>query len=68
MRFLRSVRLHRAHRDLLAGHAAAVTVADVARGCGFGHAGRFAAAYQREYQETPAATLRRVGTHEHLFS
>jgi AraC-like DNA-binding protein len=68
MRYLRRVRLHRAHRDLLAGHAAAVTVADVARRCGFGHVGRFAAAYQREFQETPAVTLRRVDTHEHLFS
>ena len=38
---------------------ATANVADIARECGFTQLGRFAAAYQTIFGETPSATLRR---------
>jgi AraC-like DNA-binding protein len=50
------VRLARARADLIAG--AGATVADIAYRWGFGHVSRFAAAYRKQYGETPSQTLR----------
>lgn len=59
MRYLRRVRLARAHQDLLdADPAGPVTVTAVAARWGFAHPGRFAAAYRRAYGQTPRTTLR----------
>lgn len=52
---LRDIRLDRAHADLAAG---GITVADVAFRWGFGHPGRFAAAFRKRYGVTPTEFLR----------
>ncbi|HEY4136541.1 MAG TPA: AraC family transcriptional regulator [Alphaproteobacteria bacterium] len=57
MEFLRSVRLARTHEELQRLDAR-TSVAAVAKRWGFGHAGRFAAAYTKAYGETPSDTLR----------
>jgi AraC-like DNA-binding protein len=54
--YLRELRLARAHDDLLLG---GTTVATVAHRWGFGHLGRFAAAYRDRYGVSPSDTLRR---------
>lgn len=56
---LRRIRLGRAHDELLAAGPHEVTVAEVAHRWGFGHLGRFAAAYRARFGETPSATLHR---------
>jgi AraC-like DNA-binding protein len=57
-RFLRAVRLERAHADLVvADPAAGCTVAEVAARWGFAHAGRFAGLYRRVYGCHPRYTL-----------
>jgi AraC-like DNA-binding protein len=58
MNYLQFIRLRRAHRDLRAAHPANATVASIAQRWGFGHLGRFAAAYKAMYGETPLQTLR----------
>ena len=59
MTHLRRVRLERAHHDLRAGDpTAGDTVAAIASRWGFGHPGRFAAAYQAQYAVSPSTTLR----------
>jgi transcriptional regulator GlxA family with amidase domain len=58
MAFLRVVRLGRAHRDLRSADPSRNTVAAIAHRWGFTHAGRFAAAHQRMYGETPLRALR----------
>ncbi|MGH3960463.1 helix-turn-helix transcriptional regulator [Mycobacterium sp.] len=57
--YVRRVRLHYAHLDLVAGNGTTTTVADVARRWRFGHLGRFALAYRKVYGESPNVTLRR---------
>jgi AraC-like DNA-binding protein len=57
MAFLRVVRLGRAHRDLRSADPSQNTVAAIAHRWGFHHAGRFAAAHQRMYGETPLQAL-----------
>jgi AraC-like DNA-binding protein len=59
MGYLLRTRLTCAHADLLAAvpHDG-VTVTGVAADCGFGHQGRFAAAYRDRYGVAPATTLR----------
>jgi len=52
---LRELRFERARRELLRAVSTA-TVTGIARGCGFGHLGRFAAEYRRRYGEAPSAT------------
>ncbi|MBS46026.1 MAG: AraC family transcriptional regulator [Nocardioides sp.] len=52
---VQAARLERAHADLLAGDAE--TVAEVAYRWGFGHLGRFAAAYRERYGVAPSRTL-----------
>ena len=56
MRYLRQVRLDRAHDDLAQAHG---TVADIAYHWGFTNLGRFARAYRDRFGEFPAATLDR---------
>jgi AraC-like DNA-binding protein len=58
MTYVRTVRLRRAHRDLRAAYPADAGVAPIAHRWGFGHLGRFAAAYKALYGETPLQTLR----------
>jgi AraC-like DNA-binding protein len=59
MTYLRQVRLARARNELLHGDPDALTVSAVALRWGFGHLGRFSAAYQERYGEPPSHTLRR---------
>jgi AraC-like DNA-binding protein len=57
--YVRDRRLVRARSQLLdAGPGTATTVAEVAFRWGFGHLGRFAAAYRTRFGETPSQTLR----------
>jgi AraC-like DNA-binding protein len=60
MRYLRDVRLHRVHADLLNAGADAETVSQIARRWGFLYLGRFAAAYREKFDQTPSQTLRRA--------
>jgi AraC-like DNA-binding protein len=59
MTHLRRQRLRRAHDELRAADPYTCSVADIARKWGFQHLGRFAAAHEAEYGETPLRTLRR---------
>ncbi len=56
---LRQVRLHAAHRDLLAADPATTTVTAIAMRWGFAHPGHFAAHYRNTFRTTPTTTLRR---------
>lgn len=56
--YLRRVRLHRAHQDLIAGNHAVTTVAAIAAKWGFAHTGRFAVLYRQTYGQSPHETLR----------
>ena len=56
--YLRQVRLHHAHQDLLSGTRSTTTVTTVASRWGFGHAGRFAVYYRQVYGQSPHTTLR----------
>lgn len=60
-RFFRNWALTAAHRRLQAGRATRVSVTEVATGIGFGHLGRFAAAYQDLYGQPPSETLAASG-------
>jgi AraC-like DNA-binding protein len=55
--YLRSVRLHHAHLELVTGNASNTSVAEIAGRWGFGHSGRFAACYRQTYGRTPHSTL-----------
>jgi transcriptional regulator GlxA family with amidase domain len=61
MAYLRAVRLRRAHRDLRSADPVHTTVACIAHRWGFTHLGRFAAAHQRMYGQTPLQALRAAG-------
>lgn len=58
MRYLREIRLERAHEDLAAAEPGSVSVAQVAGRWGFVHLGRFAVEYRSRYLESPSVTLR----------
>ncbi|PZE62903.1 hypothetical protein DEJ24_01135 [Curtobacterium sp. MCPF17_001] len=58
MRYLQTVRLHGAHRELRQLDAATASVRDIARRWGFAHLGRFSGAYQAAFGEYPRTTLR----------
>ena len=62
MTYLRQVRMQRAHQTLMASDPDQTNVADVALDLGFGHLGRFAAAYRTMFGEAPSETLRRPST------
>lgn len=55
--YLRRVRLHRAHQDLINSDRSTTTVSDVAHRWSFAHTGRFAALYRKTYGQSPHATL-----------
>jgi AraC family ethanolamine operon transcriptional activator len=57
-RYLRAIRLHRAHRDLL-NAGPEETVTDVAYRHGFWHLSRFAGYYRAMFEEPPSVTLAR---------
>ena len=59
MKYVQQVRLRRARQLLLGASPTQTTVAAVAESLGLTHRGRFAAAYRREFAESPAETLRR---------
>jgi AraC-like DNA-binding protein len=59
MTYLRMVRLRRARDVLRRARPGTATVASVAAGLGFGHPGRFAAAYHDLFGELPMTTLHR---------
>jgi AraC-like DNA-binding protein len=52
-RYIEQTRLAKAH-TLLASACSSHTVAEVAKQCGFTHAGRFATAYRKRYGQSPA--------------
>lgn len=56
--YLERVRMDRVHTELRLGTPETATVARVASRWGFGHLGRFAAAYRALYGVPPSATLR----------
>ncbi|MFD3482740.1 AraC family transcriptional regulator [Streptomyces sp. NPDC058665] len=58
MEYLRDVRLRRAHEELRAADPYVDSVASIARGWGFSHPGRFAAAHEAKYGIKPLSTLR----------
>nr|WP_261768696.1 helix-turn-helix transcriptional regulator [Rhodococcus sp. B10] len=57
--YLRRVRLHQAHLELVASDRMRTTVGQIAAGWGFGHLGRFASYYRQHYGVSPHQTLRR---------
>lgn len=57
MEYVRQVRLHYAHLDLVAGDRATTTVSEIARRWGFGHMGRFSVYYRENYGESPHVAL-----------
>ncbi|MEA2564872.1 MAG: hypothetical protein QOD49_49 [Actinomycetota bacterium] len=59
MRYLRDVRMARAHDELASSDPDAVTATVVAHNWGFAHYGRFAAGYRQTYGCTPSETLRK---------
>jgi transcriptional regulator GlxA family with amidase domain len=56
-RYVRGVRLDRAHAELSAGRAPAGSLSAVARRWGFGDVPRFRAAYAARYGQDPAVVL-----------
>ena len=56
--YMRRVRLHRAHLELLAGERSNTTVTEIAQRWGFTHRGRFAVLYRQTYGQSPHTTLR----------
>jgi AraC-like DNA-binding protein len=61
MAYLQQVRLSYAHEELRHPQPGRRSVAAIAHAWGFGHLGRFAAAYRERYGESPSATLREGG-------
>ncbi len=57
MRYLRNIRLERAHQELLVSEPRAGAVSDIAHRWGFVHLGRFAEQYHQTYGEHPSVTL-----------
>ncbi|OMC48172.1 AraC family transcriptional regulator [Mycobacterium sp. IS-2888] len=55
--YLRRVRLHRAHQDLMNRDRSETTVTEVAQRWGFAHTGRFAVLYRQTYGQSPHTTL-----------
>jgi len=57
MAFFRTWGMNAARRAFIDAEPDAVTVSDVAIGCGFAHLGRFAARYRQMFGELPSETL-----------
>lgn len=58
MEYLRRVRLHHAHQDLMVSNRGSTTVTQIANRWGFAHVGRFATLYREVYGQSPHTTLR----------
>jgi AraC-like DNA-binding protein len=58
LQYLRRLRLHYAHQDLLVGNRQSDTVTDISARWGFAHTGRFAVLYRQTYGQSPHTTLR----------
>ena len=58
LQYLRRLRLHYAHQELLVADRMHDTVTDVAARWGFAHTGRFAVLYRQTYGQSPHTTLR----------
>ncbi len=58
LQYLRRLRLHYAHQDLIAADRMHATVTDIAARWGFTHTGRFAVLYRHTYGQSPHTTLR----------
>ncbi|MCW2690580.1 MAG: AraC family transcriptional regulator [Mycobacterium sp.] len=58
LQYLRQVRLHYAHQDLVVAEPGQETVAAIAAHWGFTHTGRFAVLYRQSYGRSPHTTLR----------
>ncbi len=58
MAFLKSVRLERAHADLVSANGGERTVSEVANAWRFAHAGQFARDYRGRFGRNPSVTLR----------
>jgi AraC-like DNA-binding protein len=58
LQYLRQLRLHHAHQDLVRGSRSTDTVTRIAARWGFAHTGRFAVAYREVYGHSPHQTLR----------
>ena len=58
LQYLRRLRLHYAHQELLLSDRMHSTVTGIAARWGFAHTGRFAVLYRQTYGQSPHATLR----------
>ncbi|OBF53261.1 AraC family transcriptional regulator [Mycobacterium sp. 852002-50816_SCH5313054-b] len=58
--YVRRVRLHRAHDELIAADPSNSTVTEIAQRWGFSHTGRFAVLYRQTYGQSPHTTLKQV--------
>jgi AraC-like DNA-binding protein len=58
LQYLRRMRLHHAHQELLAAEHHHTTVTEIAARWGFAHTGRFAVLYRQTYVQSPHTTLR----------
>ncbi|WP_253867715.1 AraC family transcriptional regulator [Mycobacterium sp. GA-1285] len=58
LQYLRRLRLHYAHQQLLAADRNSDTVTAIAARWGFAHTGRFAVLYRQTYGQSPHTTLR----------
>jgi AraC-like DNA-binding protein len=58
LQYLRRLRLHYAHQELLASDRMHSTVTEIAARWGFAHTGRFAVLYRQTYGQSPHSTLR----------
>jgi AraC-like DNA-binding protein len=58
LQYLRRMRLHYAHQELVASDGAHATVTGIAARWGFTHTGRFAVLYRQTYGQSPHTTLR----------
>jgi AraC-like DNA-binding protein len=58
LQYLRRLRLHHAHQELVAGDRMRQTVTEIAARWGFMHTGRFAVLYRETYGQSPHTTLR----------
>jgi AraC-like DNA-binding protein len=56
--YMRRIRLHRAHEELLAADRSNTTVTEIAQRWGFAHTGRFAVLYRQTYGRSPHAALK----------
>lgn len=58
--YLRRIRLHRAHQDLVTAEPSNSTVTEIAQRWGFAHTGRFAVLYRQVYGQSPHTTLKQL--------